>query len=217
MNYADLLAYIDSEGVSVETTFTTNIGQYIENAELKIQRDLELDDFRLKETVTVTASTDTATLATAPKIYKSTRSVQISGTGTFLLQKDDTFLDDYGSGGTLTGTPKFYALQTNGTLRVCPKPTSNTSLVWSINKYETPLSVTNTTNWVGDFVPDLYRAAMMIEVATFNKLTDAEMKPYTDEYTYRLRTAQKQALVNNRNDEYRKGTPTPTVRREVAE
>jgi hypothetical protein len=52
---------------------------------------------------------------------------------------------------------------------------------------------------------------MMIEVGIFNKLDEAELTPYYNEYTYRLRSARRQVGVENRNDEYRKGVPQPDM------
>lgn len=216
MNYTELLAFIDSEGVSVEDTFTTNIDQYIENAELKIQRDLKLDNMREEDAIVISAGTNTATIADKTDTqYIATRFVRVSG-GATLKQKDESFLDDYDPTRTATGVPRYYALTTAGNLRVAPNPATDTTILWNYKARLAPLSSSNTENWLSKYIPDLYRAAMMIEVGIFNKLPPEEMQPYYEEYKYRLNTARSEARVANMTDEYRKATPTP-LRQEIQE
>jgi hypothetical protein len=211
MTYQDLIDYLNAEGVSVETTFFDEIAQYINNAELKMQRDIPLDNYRVEDSIGISAGGGTATISSKqPEEYIATQYVRIQG-GNELLQKDISYLDDYDPSRSMQGTPRYYALTENGSLRFVPKAIVASTLIWGYKASITPLSVSNTTNWFSTYVPDLYRAAMMIEVGIFNKLDEAELTPYYNEYTYRLRSARRQVGVENRNVEYRKGVPQPDM------
>ena len=46
----------------------------------------------------------------------------ISGARTLLMQKDKSYLDDYTGDRTATGTPKYYAWDTDTTVMLAPTP-----------------------------------------------------------------------------------------------
>jgi hypothetical protein len=130
MTYQDLIDYLNAEGVSVETTFFDEIAQYINNAELKMQRDIPLDNYRVEDSIGISAGGGTATISSKqPEEYIATQYVRIQG-GNELLQKDISYLDDYDPSRSMQGTPRYYALTENGSLRFVPNAIVASTLIW---------------------------------------------------------------------------------------
>ena len=69
--------------------------------------------------------------------------------------------------GAMTGPPQCFALVTDTSIQVGPYPDAvyNLEVVGTVRP--TPLSVTNPTNWIGTYLPDLYLAAAMIQMSAF--------------------------------------------------
>ena len=88
-----------------ETSFVTNLPNFIKGAEEKIFKSVDLDYFR-KNVTSAMSSSDP--YLSVPSDFLSVFSLQIttSGSENFLLQKDVNFLREYTPASSTTGTPQ---------------------------------------------------------------------------------------------------------------
>ena len=110
---ATLKSAIQDYADNAETSFVTNLPNFIKAAEEKIFKSVDLDYFRKNVT---SAFTSSDAFLTVPSDYLASFSLQIttSGSESFLLQKDVNFLREYTPSSSTTGLPKYYALTVVG-------------------------------------------------------------------------------------------------------
>lgn len=83
-----------------------------------------------------------------------------------------TFMNQvYGTGptqtGAVTGPPEYFALVTDQSIQVGPYPDAvyNLEIIGTVRP--TPISASNSTNWISLYLPDLMLAASMIQMSAF--------------------------------------------------
>ena len=135
-----------------ETSFVTNLPNFIKGAEEKIFKSVDLDYFRKNVTSAFTSSDQFLTI---PSDYLASFSLQIttSGSESFLLQKDVNFLREYTPSASTTGVPKYYSRFDVDNFIVSPTPDSNYAL--ELHYYYRPASITagadGGTTWFNTF------------------------------------------------------------------
>ena len=107
------------------------------NAEYRIFRDVPMDAYRASTTGNLVTNQDYvnvpagALVVRAVQVYTSTSVT--TGANVFLEKKDLTFLEEYVSANTSTGSPKYYAMKggatgntssTSGAILLAPVPDS---------------------------------------------------------------------------------------------
>ncbi len=158
--YAELVdqirAYTETDS-NVLTTIIVN--DIIENAENRIFREVDLDDFRSYQIASLTASNPFVSLpGTGIADFALIRSVQVYGQSlgnsrTKLEQKDVSFMNEYWPDRTSTGTPVYYANWKAGNIYLAPTPDVAYNIEIALNKLPTGLSSTNTTTWISINAP----------------------------------------------------------------
>ena len=109
-NYTEVSSTVLSDSI---------IENIILNAQYKIFRDVPIDADRKTATGNLTASTNTlavpagAVFIRAVQVYTATGST-FTGANVYLEKKDLTYLEEYISANTSTGTPKYYAMLDTG-------------------------------------------------------------------------------------------------------
>ena len=122
-------------GTSVLSSTITD--QFIDNSELRIQRDIPIDADRKEMLGNLTASKDNVYAPAGTlfirglQVYTSTTAA--TGANSWLEKKDISYLREYDSAETTTGTPKYYAMSggaegtgatSSGRITIVPTPSS---------------------------------------------------------------------------------------------
>ena len=134
--YSELVTQIREYTETDSNVLTTTIvNDFIEHAELKIFRQVDLDVFRKYKTATLTAGDAFISMPGAiPTDFEYARYINIFGTSglsgssltanerVFLDKRDPSFMNEYRSDRTATGVPKYYANWDNDTILLAPAP-----------------------------------------------------------------------------------------------
>ena len=188
-----------------ETTFTTNIPNFIKNAEERILKLVELDYFR--KNVTGTLTTGNKFLA-VPDDYLGSIAISIinSNEHDFLLFKDVNFVQQYAPNPNTTGVPKYYALFDINNFIISPTPNSNYSI--ELHYYYRPVSVTATgdgTTWLGTNAPDALLYGSLYESYVFMKGDADILQMYTDRFNEAIIRLKNYGEGFENTDAYRTG------------
>jgi hypothetical protein len=204
MTYDDLIQIVQDEAIDIEASFTSdNIELLVQRAQLRIQRDVDLNATRAEETWPLTAGQH---LVALPQNVITIRGVRVES-GDWLLEKDTTFLRDYWPDASQTAeTPKYYAWRNDQDLEVAPTPANDVDLEVEYTERIPLLSPSQQTNWISEYVPDLMQAAMLVEAAKWSK-DQEQLQTYMQEYRATLQAVAIEQNFRVRTDEYRVGSP----------
>ena len=187
------------------------VNDFIEHAEDRIFRELDLDVFRSYQTASLTVGNP---FVAVPGINITqdafTRSVQIytdGGTPTreYLIQKDVTFMNEYWPNRDSTGKPKYYANWDQDRLYLAPTPNSAYKIELALNKQPTGLSSTTSTTWLSTNAPKVLLYACLVEAFRFLKGPDNMLAYYEQGYQQALQSLQLEQQGRRRRDEYYDG------------
>jgi hypothetical protein len=209
MTYAELIAKIQVWWESDETAFLAQFDNFIENAELRIYRTVDLNVARKEDqTIAITEAINSVTLPADLIILRSV-SYQNGTVRSLLLQKDESFLLDYAPDYSVEGIPKYYSWANSDSL-IWLAPTPNAlaatgTIRLSYTYRPTQLSSGNTTTWLSLNAPDVLFYACMLEVLTFQKAEPDTIADYAAKYQQTLQGFIMEQNLRNRSDEYRSG------------
>jgi hypothetical protein len=208
MTYAELVAKIQVWWESDETAFLNEVDTFIQNAELRIYRSVDLNTAR-KETQTTTITQSQATLIIATEVVTLHSVSALIGSDRIILeQKDFSFIDDYAPDRSVEGIPRYYAWYNDIQLILAPTPNAAAALGILILNYTyrpTQLSGSQTTTWLSLNCPDLLFYSCMLEVLTFEKAEAETIADYTAKYQQALQAVLLEENMRNRTDSYRSG------------
>ena len=186
------------------------VNDFIEHAEKRIFRDVDLDIFRSYQFATLTvgnpfvslpgANTDNIAFVRSAQIYTSA-----SPTRDYLEQKDITYMNEYWPNRDTTSKPKYYANWDQDTLYLAPTPNSAYNIELALNKQPTGLSSSNTTTWVSTNAPKVILYAALCEAFRFLKGPDNMLQYYEQGYQQALQGLQIEQQGRRRRDEYYDG------------
>ena len=180
---ATLKTAIQDYADNSETSFVTNLPNFIKAAEEKIFKSIDLDIFRKNVT---SAFTSSDSFLTVPSDYLASFSLQIttSGSEDFLLQKDVNFIREYAPSSSTTGVPKYYARFDEDNFIVAPTPNSNYTL--QLNYYFRPASLTagadSGTTWISTNAPFALLYGSLVEASIFMKSEPDTIQSYNGLY-----------------------------------
>jgi|TARA_R100000963_G_C4641505_1_gene105131 hypothetical protein len=154
---------------NTESTFVGQLSRFIINAEERILKECQLDDFRKNVAGTVTQSTK---FLTKPTDFLAPFSLSIvnSSSNEFLLYKHVTFLQDYTPDPATTGTPKYYGDWDESTFLLAPTPDSGYTA--ELHYFYRPQSITASsdgTSWLGTNAELALLYGSLVEAYTFMK------------------------------------------------
>ena len=201
--FTTLKSAIQDYTQNTETTFTNNLSRFILNAEERILKEVELDDFRKNVTGTATQSTK---FLTKPTDFLAPFSLSIvsSSNNEFLLYKQVTFLQDYTPDPTTTGVPKYYADWDETTFLLAPTPNANFTA--ELHYFYRPQSITASddgTSWLGTNAELALMYASLVEAYTFMKGEPDLLQLYNQRYMEALQTMKNLGEGKNNSDQYR--------------
>jgi len=217
--YAELtqqiLDYTETDTNVLTSTITND---FIEHAEQRIFRQVDLDVFKKYKTAALTSGDAFVAMPGAtPITFEFARYVQIySASGSLggltdderitLQKKDSSFIHEYWPNRTSTGIPKYYANWDNDTIVLAPTPNAAYTIELAYNALPTGLSSSNTTTWVGNNAPALLLYACLVEAFKFLKNPNM-LQMYEAYYKQELTPLAGEQMGRRRRDEYMDGIP----------
>lgn len=144
----------------------------IDAAEQRIYRELDLlSTIITNSTSSLVAGNRSFTLPAGSGKFVTVQSINVitpastapdSGTRNLLTAVDRTYLDSVWNSSTVTGVPKHFAMVDQDNIIVGPWPAGayRVEVVGTIRP--TPLSATNTTTFLTNYLPDIFLSASMI-------------------------------------------------------
>ena len=210
--YTELVDQIrDYTETTSDVLTTTVVNDFIEHAEKRIFRDVDLDIFRSYQFATLTQGNPFVSLPGANTgDLAFVRSAQIYTAGgnpvrEYLEQKDITFMNQYWPNRDSESKPKYYAMWDQDTIYLAPTPNSAYNIELALNKQETGLSSSNTTSWVSTNAPKVLLYAALCEAFRFLKGPDNMLQYYEQGYQQALQGLQIEQQGRRRRDEHYDG------------
>lgn len=209
MDYAALQVAVQDY---TENTFSAvDFATMTQLAEQKIYNSVQLPIMRKTAMLPLTISSN---VLNAPADFLNAFSLAVvDGTGayTYLVNKDFNFIYEAYPTPTVTGVPKYYAIQGPQTasevltafiLGPTPAAANNASLTYS---YYPESIVTASTTWVGDNFDSVLFNAIMVEAIRFMKGEQDMVAMYADQYKQSLTLFKNLVDGKLRQDVYRSG------------
>ena len=188
---------------NTESTFTGQLSRFILNAEERILKECQLDDFRKNVSGTATQSTKFLTKPTDFLAPFSLSAVN-SSNNEFLLYKQVTFLQDYTPNPATTGTPKYYADWDEDTFLLAPTPDSNYTM--ELHYFYRPQSITASsdgTSWLGTNAELALLYGSLVEAYTFMKGEPDLLSLYNNRFQESLQWLKNLGEAQQTREEYR--------------
>ena len=220
--YATLTTAIqDYTEVDSNVLTATITDQFIENAELKILRDVPIDAYKKQSignlvtgqnTINVPAKT---LFVKGVQVYDSNSSS--TGSNAWLEKKDETYLQEYqpSTESADRAKPKYYAMfggatgvtdTTSGRLFLAPAP--DDTYVFKIHYEAIPdgLSSSNTTTYISQYFGNGLLYACLSEAFSFLKGPIDMLTLYENKYTHEVQKFASEQLGRRKRDDYTDGT-----------
>ena len=187
MNYSELVQAVKDYTENTETTFVNNINLFIQQAEERINRDVQIPELRKNATGSTSASSP---YLGRPSDFLSTFSLAVidgSNNYTYLLEKEVNFIREAYPSQSTTGLPKYYGMfdgdtsSSSGNFILGPTPDAayNVEIHYY---YDPPSIVTSTTSWLGDNAETALLYGTLYEAYTFMKGEPDILQNYLQRY-----------------------------------
>jgi len=199
---------------------STITDQFIDNSELRIQRDVPIDADRKEMIGNLTASKDNVYAPAGTlfvrgiQVYTSTTAA--TGANSWLEKKDISFLREYDAVETTTGTPKYYAMSggaegtgatSSGRITIVPTPSSAFMYKIQYNARPTGLSSANTTTYLSLNFGNGLLYACLVEAFSYLKGPMDMLQLYEQKYQTEVQKFGGEQLGRRRRDDYTDGEP----------
>jgi len=199
---------------------STITDQFIDNSELRIQREIPIDADRKEMIGNLTASKDNVYAPAGTlfvrglQVYTSTTAA--TGTNSWLEKKDISFLREYDTAETTTGTPKYYAMSggaegtgatSSGRITIVPTPSSAFMYKIHYNARPTGLSSANTTTFLSLNFGNGLLYACLVEAFSYLKGPMDMLQLYEQKYQTEAQKFGGEQLGRRRRDDYTDGEP----------
>jgi len=199
---------------------STITDQFIDNSELRIQRDVPIDADRKEMLGNLTASKDNVYAPAGTlfvrglQVYTSTSVA--TGTNSWLEKKDISFLREYDTAETTTGTPKYYAMSggaegtgatSSGRITIVPTPSSAFMYKIHYNARPTGLSSANTTTFLSLNFGNGLLYACLVEAFSYLKGPMDMLQLYEQKYQTEAQKFGGEQIGRRRRDDYTDGEP----------
>jgi len=188
---------------NTETTFTNNLIRFILNAEERVLKECQLDDFRKNVTGSATQSTK---FLTKPTDFLSPFSLSVvnSSDNEFLQYKHTTFLQDYTPDPSTTGVPKYYGDWDENSFILAPTPDDDYTM--ELHYFYRPQSITaasDGTSWLGTNAELCLLYGSLVEAYTFMKGEADLLQVYNARFMESLQWLKHLGEAKQIHDEYR--------------
>ena len=199
---------------------STITDQFIDNSELRIQREIPIDADRKEMLGNLTASKDNVYAPAGTlfvrgiQVYTSTTAA--TGANSWLEKKDISFLREYDAAETTTGTPKYYAMSggaegtgatSSGRITIVPTPSSAFMYKIHYNARPIGLSSANTTTYLSLNFGNGLLYACLVEAFSYLKGPMDMLQLYEQKYQTEAQKFGGEQLGRRRRDDYTDGEP----------
>ena len=199
---------------------STITDQFIDNSELRIQRDVPIDADRKEVIGNLVASKDNiyapagTLFVRGLQVYTSTTAA--TGANSFLEKKDISFLREYDAAETTTGTPKYYAMSggatgsgatSSGRITIVPTPSSGFMYKLHYNARPLGLSSANTTTFLSLNFGNGLLYACLVEAFSYLKGPMDMLQLYEQKYQTEVQKFGGEQIGRRRRDDYTDGEP----------
>ena len=190
---------------NAESTFVSQLSRFIINAEERILKECQLEDFRKNVTGSATQSSK---FLTKPTDFLAPFSLSAlnSSANEFLEYKHITFLQDYTPTPATTGTPIYYASWDEDSFVLAPTPDANYTM--ELHYFYRPQSITASsdgTSYLGTNAPDCLLYGSLVEAYTFMKGEPDIMVNYEKRFQEAVQRLKVFSEGKNTKDNYRTG------------
>jgi hypothetical protein len=191
---------------NTETTFVNNLSRFIQNAEERLYRTLQIPSLRrVVDSTLVNGQRFLNKPADFQYIY-SIAVKEADGDYVFLLDKDSNFLREAFPNTSTTGFPQYYANHSDEHFMLAPTP--NSTYAVQLHYAHDPTSITTSsdgTSWLGTNaeVPLLYGS--LIEANIFMKGDADVTQMYENKYQEAIALLAQQTEGRLKRDSYRDG------------
>ena len=201
MNYTELTQAIQDYCENNETSFVTNIPNFVKVAENRIYRTINFPVNYKAQSLT-TSIGDKFLALPADFLVPSNIQISVSGEWQNLLVREPSFIRQAYPDDTATGQPKYFALYDNDQMILGPTPDATYSV--NLYYYYLPTSiVTASTTWLGDFAEEVLLYGSLIEAYTYMKGDADTISLYRERYNEAMVPLKAQAEGRSTTDEYR--------------
>jgi len=199
---------------------STITDQFIDNSELRIQREIPIDADRKEMLGNLTASKDNVYAPAGTlfvrglQVYTSTTAA--TGTNSWLEKKDISFLREYDADETTTGTTKYYAMSggaegtgatSSGRITIVPTPSSAFMYKIHYNARPIGLSSANTTTYLSLNFGNGLLYACLVEAFSYLKGPMDMLQLYEQKYQTEAQKFGGEQIGRRRRDDYTDGEP----------
>jgi len=199
---------------------STITDQFIDNSELRIQREIPIDADRKEMLGNLTASKDNVYAPAGTlfvrglQVYTSTTAA--TGANSWLEKKDISFLREYDAVETSTGTPKYYAMSggaegtgatSSGRITIVPTPSSAFMYKIHYNARPIGLSSANTTTFLSLNFGNGLLYACLVEAFSYLKGPMDMLQLYEQKYQTEAQKFGGEQIGRRRRDDYTDGEP----------
>ena len=223
--YATLTTAIQNyTEVDTNVLTATITDQFIDNAEMRILRDIPLDAYKKQSTGNLVTGQTTINVPAKTlfvkgvQVYDSTSAS--TGANAWLEKKDETYLQEYIPAETSTGKPKYYAMfggatgvsdTTSGRLFLAPAPDSTYAFKIHYEAIPDGLSGSNTTTYVSQYFGNGLLYACLCEAYGYLKGPMEMLTLYENKYKQELDKFGIEQLGRRKRDDYTDGTVRITI------
>lgn len=174
MNYAELTQAIQDYTEYAETTFVSQIPEFVRQAEQRIFRTVLIPELRKNATATLSSG---AQYLARPSDFLAPFSLAViddSGDYYYLFERDVSFMREAYPNPATTGLPQYYAQFDGDTAssegHFILGPTPDATYTAELHYYFDPPSIVTTgTSWLGDNAESVLLYGALLEAYTFMK------------------------------------------------
>ena len=211
LTFTTLKTAIQDYTDNAESTFVSQLTRFILNAEERILKECQLDDFGKNVTGTVTQSVK---FLSKPTDFLAPFSLSVvnNSNNEFLEYKHPTFLQDYTPDPTTTGVPRYYGDWDENSFIVAPTPDG--SYTAELHYFYRPQSITASddgTSWLGTNAELALLYGSLMEAYTFMKGEPDLLTLYNSRFQESIQWLKNLGEGEQTQDQYR----YDTVRRGV--
>ena len=205
---AQLKTAIQEYTDNTETTFVSNLDDFIRAAEDRLFYLVDLEYFRRNATSATTAGNAFLLL---PTDFLASFSLSITNGSNkeFLQQKDVNFIQEVKPNSATTGVPKYYARFDLTNLILAPTPSSN--FVCEFHYFYRPASLTagadSGTTWLSTNAPNALLYGSLYEAYIFMKGEQDLIQMYEKQFSEAVVRFKDLGEARENSDSYRRGLP----------
>lgn len=206
--FAQLKTAIQEYTDNTETSFVSNLDDFIRAAEDRLFYLVDLEYFRKNAQSAVTANDPFLAL---PSDFLASFSLSITNSNNkeFLLQKDVNFIQEFNPNSATTGTPRFYARFDVDNMILGPTPDSN--YVCEFHYFYRPASLTagadSGTTWLSTNAPNALLYGSLYEAYVYMKGEPDILQSYDKQFTEAVTRFKDLGEARENSDSYRRGLP----------